>query len=207
MNTDPSSKQYAEELPNPKTPLPAWPHYEILKFAEGVIYENFKEINYEGHIISLGITYALTEDADQEPETWYPMVFGAGTGVWTGKPELAPDRQSETESADETIPQEDSSAGESGIEDPFGEFMIKLHGDVYSLIDKNLTHHSRLDVRMEAAAVDSNGVVCMAATQCMTCTTASHAHKGSQRLHKWNLWRRAWVCTSSTCSTQQENGQ
>lgn len=207
MDTNLSSQQYAEKLPNPNSPLPAWPHYEILKFAEGVIYENFKGAKYDGHIISLGIEYALTEDDDQEPETWYQIIFGNGTGVWPGKSEPMKDHQKETESAYETDPQESSSVGESEIEDPFGEFTIKLHGDVYLLIDENLTHHSKLHVRMEAAAVDSNGAVSMCASQCMICTNANHAHRGSQRLHKWSLWRRTWNCTGSTCTAEHEDGR
>jgi len=194
MSQHPPASQ-GQQYPDPITPLPAWRHYQIVKYTEEKVKLRLKQTDFEGYIISLGVAYTVYE-ADDETQTWNKMNFGPDFGIWpegldeyTTPREITTNNEPETENMPITL--------SPPLDD---EFMTELHEEVYALVNENLTHHSDVDVIVVAAAMDGNGAITIGTKTCIYCTThASHKDTNPRRKYKHEWDGRKWVCQSSTC--------
>ncbi len=179
-----SSSKQSEHItfPDPQTPVAAWVHYGIAKYAEAELQQKLAEIGYDGYLIGLRVTYWIEEAEGEEQE--YTMAFGYGVS--------------------EVPPSEYEVQRENPI--PY-QYMNALYRRVRAMLEENMpgdVQQALLAETMDLSAsleATVSGSIIHFGYRCRRCRNGQCTRQecvGKKRLFRKND-NGKWVCTHRLC--------
>lgn len=162
------------EIPDTQSPLPAWKHFRILKFAESEIHA--KLADYGGHLVGLRVDYTVTDPPPPAGEGEFIMFYGYGVS-------------------------DDGIKVKTRRKSPLTpEFLLELYGNVNNLIAQNISQDvNEFTVRFDATL---NPVLMQFGVVCRTCNEGECSRQNTDCVGKQRLLFKdnsGWHCTHNGC--------
>jgi hypothetical protein len=162
-------------IPDIQSPLPAWQHFHILKFAESQIHAELAQAGYKGHLVGLRVDYVIKSPAPPD-EGEFTMFYGYGVS-------------------------DDGFKVKSRRKSPLTqEFFLRLYDNLSSLIAQNISQDvNEFIVRLDAAL---NPTLMHYGVVCRVCLDGECSIQHSDCVGKPRLLfsdNNGWHCTHREC--------